>query len=63
MNTTPYLKKITEAKRAGGVAQVIEHLSSKYKILNSNPSNATEQITHSKTSIKQTFKLISLSVL
>jgi hypothetical protein len=30
--------KITKAKRAGGMAQVIEYLPSKHKTLNSNPS-------------------------
>jgi hypothetical protein len=27
--TRPYLKKITKAKRAGGVTQVVEHLPNK----------------------------------
>jgi hypothetical protein len=30
----PYLK--TEAKRAGGMVQVVEHLPSKFKVLSSN---------------------------
>jgi hypothetical protein len=30
--------KITKAKRAGGMAQVVEHLHSKCKALSSNPS-------------------------
>jgi hypothetical protein len=32
--------KITKAKRAGDLAQVIEYLLSKYKALSSNPSIA-----------------------
>jgi hypothetical protein len=30
--------KITEPKKSGRVAQVVEHLASKYKALSSNPS-------------------------
>jgi hypothetical protein len=39
--TLSYLKKKKKKikkNRAGGLAQVVEHLSSKYKTLNSNPS-------------------------
>jgi hypothetical protein len=36
----PYLKKINKAKRAGSMAQVVEHLPSKWKTLNSIPSTA-----------------------
>jgi hypothetical protein len=38
----PYLKNKLKAKRAGvwNMAQVEEHLLSKYEVLNSNPSNA-----------------------
>jgi Ni,Fe-hydrogenase I small subunit len=34
----PYLKNTQLKKRAGRVAQVVEHLSSKHKALRSNPS-------------------------
>jgi hypothetical protein len=37
INRRPYLK-ITEPKKSGRVAQVVEHLASKYKALSSNPS-------------------------
>jgi hypothetical protein len=33
----PYLKNTQQRKRAGGVAQVVEHLSSKGEALSSNP--------------------------
>jgi hypothetical protein len=36
-NARPYLK-IPKAKRAGSMDQVVEHLSRKLKVLNSNPS-------------------------
>jgi hypothetical protein len=37
-NTSKTLfKKITKAKRAGGVAQAVEHLPSKCKVWSSNP--------------------------
>jgi hypothetical protein len=32
-----HLRKITKAKRVGGVGQEVEQLSSKYKALSSNP--------------------------
>jgi hypothetical protein len=35
--------KITKAKRASGVAQVIEHLHSKHKALNSTPSTTKKK--------------------
>jgi hypothetical protein len=38
----PYLK-INKAKRAGDVAQVVDHLSSKHKTMSSNPSTAKKQ--------------------
>jgi hypothetical protein len=34
------LEKIMRAKRARGMAQGVEHLTSKYEVLNSNPSTA-----------------------
>jgi hypothetical protein len=34
------ISKITNAKRAAGVAQVIKHLPSRLEVLNSNPSTA-----------------------
>jgi hypothetical protein len=34
------LSKITRSKRAGGAAQAVESLPSKYKALNLNPSTA-----------------------
>jgi DNA polymerase II large subunit len=33
-----HTRKITRAKKAGNVAQVIQNLPSKYKVLSSNPS-------------------------
>jgi hypothetical protein len=39
----PYLQKITKAKRARDVAQVVKHLSSKCKALNSNPNTTRER--------------------
>jgi hypothetical protein len=36
--------KITRAKMAGGVAQVIEHLPSKCEVLSSNFSNANKKL-------------------
>jgi hypothetical protein len=35
-----YISKTTRAKRAGGMPQAVEHLSSKCKALSSNPSPA-----------------------
>jgi hypothetical protein len=35
------VSKITSAKRAGNMAQVVELLPHKHKALNSNPSNGT----------------------
>jgi hypothetical protein len=35
---TPYLKKQPKHKKAGGLAQVVEHLVSKHKAVSSNPS-------------------------
>jgi hypothetical protein len=40
------ISKITNAKRAGGVAQVVELLPSKCKALNSSPSIHTHTHTH-----------------
>jgi hypothetical protein len=34
----PYLKNTQHKKRAGGVAQMVQHLPSKHKALSSNPS-------------------------
>jgi hypothetical protein len=34
------IRKITKQKRAGGIGQVVEHLSSDHEALNSNPSTA-----------------------
>jgi hypothetical protein len=36
------IRKITKAKRAGGMAQMVEHLPSKSEALNSNPSSASQ---------------------
>jgi hypothetical protein len=41
-------KKISEAKRAWGMAQVIECLHSKHKALSSNPSSAKKTKTKTK---------------
>jgi hypothetical protein len=40
---TPPISKITRAKQTGGVAQVVEHLLCKHKVLNSNPNPATKK--------------------
>jgi hypothetical protein len=48
------IKKVTKAKRAGSVAQVVENLSSKCEALSSNPSAAKrkkEQAPVFKTSV------------
>jgi hypothetical protein len=36
-------KKITNAKRVGGVVQVVEHLSSKCEVLSSTPNTALQK--------------------
>jgi hypothetical protein len=33
------ITKVTRVKRAGGVAQAVEHFPSKHKALSTNPSN------------------------
>jgi hypothetical protein len=38
----PYSKKVPKAKRAGGMVQVVEYLSTEWKALNSNPSTIKE---------------------
>jgi hypothetical protein len=42
-DVTSCLKKITKAKRAGGMAQEVECLHSKCKPLSSNPSTAKKK--------------------
>jgi hypothetical protein len=37
------ISKMTKAKRADGVAQMVKHLPSKCEALNSNPSNAKKK--------------------
>jgi hypothetical protein len=44
----PYLQN-NQRKRAGGMAQAIEHLPGKHKALNSNPSTAKKKKTRGKT--------------
>jgi hypothetical protein len=39
INAKPYLEN-NQSKRAGGIAQVVEHLGSKCETLSSNPSTA-----------------------
>jgi hypothetical protein len=39
----PPISKITRAKRAGGMAQGLQHLSSKHQTLSSNPNNSQEK--------------------
>jgi hypothetical protein len=41
-----YLKKTQHKKRAGGVAQVVDHLHSKYEAMSSNPSTEKIYIYH-----------------
>jgi hypothetical protein len=36
------ISKITRGKRAGGMAQAVEHLSSRHEALSSNPSRQEE---------------------
>jgi hypothetical protein len=44
INVRPFPKKITKAKRAGGVAQVVECLPSKFKALSSKPSTEKKKL-------------------
>jgi hypothetical protein len=43
------ISKITKTKRAGGMIQVIEHVPSKHKALNSNPSTTNKKERKRKT--------------
>jgi hypothetical protein len=43
--TQDHIPKITKAKRPGGVAQVVQHLPSKYKALSLNPSTGENKQT------------------
>jgi hypothetical protein len=38
------IKKITEAKRAGDVVEMVEHLSSNHKALSSKPSTVLKSL-------------------
>jgi hypothetical protein len=42
------ISKITRAKSAGGMAEVVEHLSSKCKTLSSNSSTTKNKIKYNK---------------
>jgi hypothetical protein len=50
----PFPKSITRTKRAGGVAQTVEHLPNKCKAMDSNPN--TEKMKNNHHNKKQTTK-------